>query len=67
MDNFNYVVFMLGYDLIHDGLVHDDFKTDEAFDKCRELARQFMSSDFNRNTKGLYECVQDFLKNKEMI
>lgn len=60
-----YIVFVLGYDLLHLTLIgSDECECDLAFDKCCDIAKDFLNSEYNVNTKGLYECLQDYLKER---
>lgn len=54
----DYVVFILGRDLLKDVLPYEN---DLAYDVCVKVAKDFQTSEFNRNTRGLYECVEDYV------
>ena len=55
----NYVVFVLGRDLLKGILPYEN---DIAYEWCVNLAKDFEISDFNVNTKGLYECLEEYVK-----
>ena len=58
-DNYYYVVFVLGRDLIKGILPYED---DTAYDFCKKVANDFEKSSYNVNTKGLYECLEEYVK-----
>lgn len=55
----NYVVFVLGRDLLKGILPYEN---DIAYEWCINIAKDFEISDFNVNTKGLYECLENYIK-----
>ena len=55
----NYVVFVLGRDLLKGILPNEN---DIAYNICVDIAKDFEISEFNVNTKGLYECLEDYIK-----
>lgn len=55
----NYVVFLLGRDYLKDILPYEN---DIAYEWCINLAKDFEISDFNVNTRGLVECLEDYLR-----
>lgn len=55
----NYVVFLLGRDYLKDILPYEN---DIAYEWCVNLAKDFEISDFNVNTRGLVECLEDYLR-----
>ena len=60
---FENVVFILGYDLLHDAFARSDTpETDVVLCRCVEIAEDFMNSSFNRADRGLYTCVCDYLE-----
>lgn len=58
-DNYYYVVFVLGRDLLKGILPYED---DTAYDFCKKVANDFEKSSYNVNTKGLYECLEEYVK-----
>lgn len=58
-DSYYYVVFALGRDLIS-GIL--PYYTDDAYDFCKEVANDFMKSKYNVATKGLYTCLEEYVK-----
>ena len=60
LDKYNeYVVFVLGRDLLK-GIL--PLENDIAYDWCMNIAKDFEISEYNVNTKGLYECLEDYIK-----
>jgi len=55
----NYVVFLLGRDLLKDIL---PLENDIAYEWCVNIAKDFEVSKYNVNTKGLYSCLEDYIK-----
>ena len=65
MEDKNYIIFILGYDLLNKELKKSDRpECDLAYKQCEELATEFINSKYNINTKGLYECLEDFIDSK---
>ena len=58
-DNYYYVVFVLGRDLIKGIFPYED---DTAYDFCKKVANDFEKSSYNVNTKGLYECLEEYVR-----
>lgn len=58
-DNYYYIVFVLGRDLLKGVLPYED---DTAYDFCKKVANDFEKSSYNVNTKGLYECLEEYVK-----
>lgn len=58
-DNYYYIVFVLGRDLIKGVLPYED---DTAYDFCKKVANDFGESIYNVNTKGLYECLEEYVR-----
>lgn len=54
----DYVVFILGRSFLTDILPNYD---DIAYEVCIKLAKDFEVSEFNVDTKGLYECVEEYV------
>lgn len=55
----NYVVFVLGRDLLKGILPYEN---DIAYEWCVNIAKDFEVSTYNVNTKGLYECLEEYVK-----
>ena len=53
------MVFLLGRDYLKDILPYEN---DIAYEWCINLAKDFEISDFNVNTRGLVECLEDYLR-----
>lgn len=58
-DNYYYIVFVLGRDLLKGILPYED---DTAYDFCKKVATDFEESDYNNNSKGLYECLEEYVR-----
>lgn len=58
-----YIIFVLGYDLLHDKIYYSkEPECDISFDNCKNIAEDFLKSEFNVNTQGLYDCLVDYIK-----
>lgn len=65
MQDRNYIIFILGYDLLNKQLKESDQpECDLAFKQCGELADEFIGSEYNVGTRSLYECLEDFISDK---
>ena len=60
-DSYYYIVFALGRDLINGVLPYED---DTAYEFCKKVAVDFEESDYNDSSKGLYECLEEYVKDK---
>lgn len=58
-DNYYYIVFVLGRDLLKGILPYED---DLAYEFCKKVATDFEESDYNNSSKGLYECLEEYVK-----
>ena len=69
MDKYKaYIIFVLGYDLLQDKLKNSSKpECDLSFETCNDIAEDFMKSEFETNTKGLYDCLIDYLKSDRHI
>ena len=56
-----YSVFVLGRDLLKGILPHED---DLAYEFCKKVAIDFEESNYNDSSKGLYECLEEYVKDK---
>ncbi len=64
----NYIIFVLGFDLLNEELSnHEDSECDIAYEKCKKIAEDFLESEFNVNTKSLYDCLADYVDNRNYI
>ena len=62
-DELTYAAFILGYDLLHDTFAKSDRpETDVVYERCLEIAKDFINSDYNRNDLGLYTCLTTYLE-----
>ena len=65
IDYKNYIIFILGYDLINKELKESDQpECDLAFKQCKTLMEEFINSKYDKDTKSLYECLEDFIEEK---
>ena len=55
----DYAAFLFS-DMISQNMYHNDSTCDEVWENCVELARDFEGSDYDLDTKSLYDCVYDF-------
>lgn len=62
MKQSEYMVFVLGYDLLQEKLTSlDDCPCDWAYEKCKEIYNTFLKSDENIPTKSEYECLRKWI------
>lgn len=60
-----YISFILGYDLLNTQFKNSDRpECDMVFEECKNLTKEFLESEHDISTKGLYECLEDFVENK---
>lgn len=62
--NTSYMLFVLGYDLLHD--YFEDTECDIAFEECIEIYEGFLVSEYNRDYMSEYECLAEYV-NAEII
>lgn len=58
-DNYYYIIFVLGRDLIKNVIPYEN---DLAYDFCKKVASDFEKSKYNVNSKGLYECLEEYVR-----
>lgn len=60
-----YLVFVLGYDLLHDKIMKcEDKSCDNVFETMKTIITMFYESKESKNFyKSTYEALQDFLEN----
>lgn len=64
----NYIVFVLGYDLLNEELMTVPYpECDVAYEKCKNIAEDFLNSKYNVNHKSLYDCLVDYVEDKKYI
>lgn len=72
-DELNYIIFVLGYDLLHDKLIgvnSEDYglPCDLAYDLCDCIARRFLESEEYKNTRySTYEMLEYWLRINEDV
>lgn len=69
MSDLNYIVFILGYDLLQDKLKGlQSNECDVVFDICNSIASLFVQSEEYKNTNhSMYEMLCLWIANNEMI
>lgn len=65
-ENFYYLCYVLGYDLLHNKLIEQEFNDcDTTFEFCKIVVSQFLESEENKNiNKSQYDCLVEFIENK---
>lgn len=62
-EEFYYLVFVLGYDLMQEEFSYSGCPCDTAFGKAKDIIKDFEESEYYQdNSKSIYECLQDYLK-----
>ena len=61
VDTYYYSVFVLGRDLLKGILPYED---DLAYEFCKKVAADSEDSDYNNTSKRLYECLEEYVKDK---
>lgn len=59
----NYLIFVLGYDILQSQLNHYDIPCDIAFEYCTNLYSTYSDSSECQQDKSEYECLQDYVDN----
>ena len=70
MEDFAYLVFVLGRDFLHDKLKYDNgeaFEDDIAYETCANIIVDFMKSEEYQQHKSVYDCLIDYLNNREGV
>lgn len=63
-----YIMFVLAYDLLQEEFKNgSEPECDLVFEKCNNIAEDFLKSEFNTNTKGLYDCLADYVQSKRYV
>ena len=60
-DTYYYSVFVLGRDLLKGILPYEDGL---GYEFWKKVATDFEESDYNNSSKGLYECLEEYVKDK---
>lgn len=64
MDERYYLVYVLGYDLLHDLIENsDESECDLSFDKCVKIVNKFMQSEEYKQEQSVYENLREWLEN----
>ena len=61
-NDFEYIIFVLGRDLLRDYLPKEN---DLAYEICQRVATDFQASEYDTSTKGLYECLEDYVRDRK--
>ena len=59
----NYLIFVLGYDILQTLLNHYDIPCDVALKYCKNLSSTYLNSSESEQDKSEYECLQDYVNN----
>jgi predicted transcriptional regulator len=64
MKELNYIVFILGYDLMHDELSNSsDNECDEIYEQCTKIAKEFIKSEeYKDKSCSMYEALENFVE-----
>ena len=63
-----YIMFVLAYDLLQEEFKNSsEPECDLVFEKCNNMAEDFLKSEFNTNTKGLYDCLSDYVQSERYV
>ena len=64
----DYIIFVLGYDLLNKEFSNSsDPECDIVYDKCKQIAEDFLKSDYNLTTEGLYEALVVYIDEKNHL
>lgn len=62
----DYMVFVLGYDLLQKELTAlEDHPCDVAYKVCCDIYNEFLESEESEQAKSEYSCLQDWIKNHQ--
>ena len=62
------MIFVMGYDLLHDELDKWNLPCDVAFDVCKEVYNDFLNSEEYKFLMGEYDALYIYIqRNKESI
>lgn len=61
----NYMVFVLGYDLLHDLL--NGIECDVAFEFCQEVYNDFLQSEYNLLYLAEYTCLAKYVRDNYIM
>lgn len=63
-----YAIFVLGYDLLNKKLLNSPYpECDLAYEKCEQIAEDFLKSDYNVNTMSLYDALVIYIDEKNHL
>lgn len=63
LNDWSYLIFVLGYDILQSMLNLYDIPCDVAFEYCTNLHSTYISSPESEQDKSDYECLQDYVNN----
>lgn len=69
MEDVNYYIFILGYDLLHKYFSNSSSnECDIVYDKCKDIIRDFINSkEYKNYNYSAYDSLVIFLKNKKYL
>ena len=64
-NEYNYIVFVLGYDLLHKFIMQQDEQSNDIVYKfCSIIANKFMlSAEYKQYNMSMYDCLVKWIKN----
>lgn len=63
-----YIIFVLGYDLLNKEFSNSSNpECDIVYDKCKQIAEDFLKSDYNFTTENLYEALVAYVDEKNHL
>ena len=64
----SYIIMVFAYDLLQEEFKNSSKpECDLVFEKCKNMAEDFLKSEYNINTKGLYDCLMDYVVDERYI
>lgn len=64
----DYIIFVLGYDLLNREFSNSSNpECDIVYDKCKQIAEDFLKSDYNLTTENLYEALVVYIDEKNHL
>lgn len=59
------MIFVLGYDLLHDQLVQSDLSCDEAYGVCVDVYNAFLESEYATQNTSEYDALSQYIAEHE--
>ncbi len=67
-DDRDYIMFVLGYDLLNKDFSNSSNpECDIVYHKCKQIAEDFLKSDYNLTTESLYEALVVYIDEKNHL